>query len=260
MRKPTLSPTRLTTYLACPVKYRWHYVDKRYLWFVRAKSYYSFGLSLHNALQRFHDSNDLGVQTTEEAVASLEENWMTAGYSSPEEAAEAMAEGRVLLKGYVEAASEAAETANTLFVEKDLQLDMGDWILTGRIDRIDERHDGSIEIIDYKTGSVESPLYDTAMGCYALLTRPMFPERQLHTTLVSLTNMERATALRDDSELREFESDLRKLAKEILHRDYPTIEPKAKVLCRNCDFLRVCATAPDFAEDFAQFGEVPSEF
>jgi len=260
VRKPTLSPTRLSTYLACPVKYRWQFVDRRYLWFVRAKSYYSFGLSLHNALQRFHDSNDVGVQTADEAVAALEENWMTAGYSTPEEAAEAMAEGRTMLEGYVESLTEETESATTLFVEKDLQLDMGDWVLAGRVDRILERADGSIEIIDYKSGATENPLYDIAMGCYALLTRPLFPDKQIYTTLISLRSRERTSVAREAVELAEFESDLRKLATEILHRDYPTIDPKAKRLCVNCDFLRVCATVPDFAEDFSQFGEVPAEF
>jgi hypothetical protein len=260
LRKPTLSPTRLSTYLACPVKYRWQFVDKRYLWFVRAKSYYSFGLSLHSALQRFHDSNDVGVQTTEEAVAALEENWMTAGYSSPEEAAEAMAEGRTMLEGYVDSLTEDIEGATTLFVEKDLQLDMGEWALAGRVDRVVERADGSIEIIDYKSGAIENPLYDIAMGCYALLARPLFPDRDMYTTLISLRTRERVSALRSDDELGEFERDLRLLAVEILNRDYPTIEPKPKPLCINCDFLRVCATVPDFAEDFSQFGEVPSKF
>jgi hypothetical protein len=260
VRKPTLSPTRLSTYLACPVKYRWLYVDKRYSWFVRAKSYYSFGASLHQVLERFHDSKDLGVQTTDEAVAALEENWMTAGYSSPEEAAEAMAEGRELLQGYVNATVAAEDGATTLFVEKDMQLDMGDWVLAGRIDRIDERADGTIEIIDYKTGSIDNPVHDIAMGCYAILARPIFPERQIVTTLVSLRTQEKAAAAREPEELKQFEGSLRKLATEVLNRDYPTIDPQPKRLCINCDFLRVCATVPDFAEVFSTFGEVPAEF
>jgi len=262
VRKPTLSPTRFATYLACPVKYRWSYIDKRYQWFVKAKSYYSFGTSLHQVLERFHDSQDLGVQTTGEAVAALEENWMTSGYSSPEEAAEALAEGRVLVEGYVSTAMEAEEGTTTLFVEKELQKDMGDWILSGRIDRISERQDGVIEIIDYKTGNLaaESPIYDIAMGCYALLTSPLFPGRRLVTTIISLRDGERSSAERIDAELAEFEADIRKLASDILNRDYPTIDPKPKALCTNCDFLRVCATHPDFAEDFAAYGSIPEDF
>ncbi len=262
MRKPTLSPTRFATYLACPVKYRWSYIDRRYQWFVKAKSYYSFGVSLHQVLERFHDSQDLGVQTTGEAVAALEENWMTSGYSSPEEAAEALAEGRVMVEGYVATAVEEEEGSTTLFVEKDLQKDMGDWTLSGRIDRISERKDGKIEIVDYKSGSLppESPIYDIAMGCYALLATPLFPEKEIITTIVSLRNGARASAERSQDELAEFEADIRKLASDILNRDYPTIDPKPKPLCTHCDFLRVCATHPDFAENFAAYGSIPEGF
>lgn len=229
---------------------------------MRAKPYYSFGTSLHQALERFHDSSDLGVQTTDEAVKALEENWMTAGYSTPEEAAEAFAEGRVMLEGYVAAVSQQAEGVTTLFVEKDLQLDMGEWVLSGRIDRIDEREGGSIEIADYKTGgsTPESPIFDIAMGCYALLVRALFPGRNLVTTIISVRSGERASAERNEIELLQFEKDLRVLAAEILHRDYPTIEPKPKPLCTNCDFLRVCATVPDFAEDYSAYGVIPDGF
>lgn len=262
MRKPTLSPTRFSTYLACPVMYRWLYVDKRYQWFAKPKSYYSFGASLHQVLERFHDSNDLGVQTTGEALAALEENWMTSGYSSPEEAAEALAEGRVLVEGYVAEAVEVEQGTTTLFVEKDVLRDMGAWTLSGRIDRIAEREDGTIEIIDYKTGSLpaESPAFDIAMGCYALLAQQMFPEKRLMTTIISLRSHERASVERTESDLKEFEADLRVLASEILNRDYPTIEPKPKPLCINCDFLRVCGTHQDFAEDFSVYGTIPTDF
>ena len=240
--------------------YRWLYVDKRYMWFVRAKSYFSFGTSLHHALQRFHDSNDLGVQTTEEAIATLEENWMTSGYSSPEEAAEALAEGRVLIEGHIAASAAVEDGAATLFVEKDLQLDMGEWQLCGRVDRIDEHQDGTTEIIDYKSGSIENPIFDIAMGCYALLVQPLFPGKPIKTTLISLKTQERIGAIREPDELLEFERTLRTLATEILNRDYPTIDPKPKPLCKSCDFLRVCATVPDFAENFTPYGEIPAEF
>jgi len=213
-------------------------------------------------LERFHDSEDLGVQTTDEAVAALEENWLTSGYSSPEEAAEALAEGRVLVEGYVASTIKADEGTTTLFVEKELQMDMGDWTLSGRIDRISERPDGTIEIIDYKSGnsSPESPIHDIAMGCYALLAAPMFPGKRLATTIISLQTGERASAERNQQELEEFEADIRRLASEILNRDYPTIDPKPKPLCNHCDFLRVCATHSDFAEDFSAYGSIPSEF
>jgi RecB family exonuclease len=217
---------------------------------------------LHAALQRFHDSSDVGVQTTEEALQSMEENWMMSGYASPEEAEEAYAEGRTILRGFIGSKHDIEPGSQVLFVEKDLHKDMGEWMLAGRVDRIDQRSDGSIEIIDYKTGdtSPENPLYDIALGCYALLARELYIDKQIRTTLISLKSGEKVSVLRDKYELEAFESDLRKLAIEILYRDYPTIDPKPKRLCCNCDFLTVCSTGPDFAEDFSQYGEVPSQF
>ncbi|HCE00424.1 MAG TPA: hypothetical protein DER07_05235, partial [Armatimonadetes bacterium] len=82
-RKPTLSPTKISTYLACPSKYRWTYVDERGRWYIRSKSYFSFGTTLHKVLQRFHDSRDAGVQTVGQALAAYEESWIEAGFESP---------------------------------------------------------------------------------------------------------------------------------------------------------------------------------
>ena len=187
---------------------------------------------------------------------------MTSGYTSPEEAAEAFAEGRTMIEGFVGSKADVEPGTKVIFVEKDLQCDMGEWMLAGRVDRIDEKADGTIEVIDYKTGhgSPEDPIFDIAMGCYALLARVIYFDRPIMTTIVSLRSGEKVSRLRNREELDEFERLLRKLATEILYRDYPTIDPKPKHLCATCDFLRVCATVPDFAEDFSKYGEVPSEF
>src|SRR5437660_5903394 len=102
MPKPSLSPTKLSTYLACPVKYRWTFVDDRGKLYLRSKSYYSFGTSLHRALERLHGAEDNGVEPTAQALAAFEENWIDAGFSSAEEMAEAYHEGKEILERHVE--------------------------------------------------------------------------------------------------------------------------------------------------------------
>jgi len=151
-RKPSISPSKLTNYLACPVKYRWTYVDDRGKWYLRSKSYYSFGTSLHRVLERFHSSDDSGVETTDQALAAYEDNWIDAGFSSMEEMAEAYHEGKEMLERHVHEFKKRETKARVLFVEKQLKLDMERFDLTGRIDRVDEHEDGTLEIVDYKTG------------------------------------------------------------------------------------------------------------
>ncbi|HZH98869.1 MAG TPA: PD-(D/E)XK nuclease family protein, partial [Fimbriimonadaceae bacterium] len=117
-RKPTLSPSRITTYLACPAKYRWTFQDPRGKWYLRSKSCYSFGSTLHKVLERFHDAGDCGVTTTYEALAALEESWLDAGFSSAEEMAEAYGEGKAIIEQHVEHHTALPVSSKTLCVER----------------------------------------------------------------------------------------------------------------------------------------------
>lgn len=248
-RKPTLSPSRISTYLACPVKYRWTYVDSRGHWYSRAKSYYSFGLTLHRVLEAFHTSGDRGVPTAHEAIAAMEENWLDAGYSSPDEMADAIGEGKQILERYVEQ-QRVPTAAKTLCVEKTFKLDFDDFRLLGRVDRVDEHPDGSLEIVDYKSGrqtvTDEDVASDLAMGCYQLLVRHKHPDRRVFATIHALRTGDKASAELDDAALAELRGDLQFIGTEILNRDYPNVAPIPKRLCSGCDFLPLCRKHPDF--------------
>lgn len=251
-RKPTLSPSKITTYLACPFKYRWTYVDDRGKWYLRSKSYFSFGTTLHRVLQKFHDSGETGVTTTEEVLAAYEESWIDAGFSSAEEMAEAYGEGKAILESYVAVQSDRVKAARTLFLERQFRHDLGEFVLIGRVDRVDEHDDGSLEIIDYKSKreevSDEEVRSDIAMTCYQLLLKRKFPERRVTATILALRSGNHATVSMSDQELNEFESDLRNLGLEILNETYESLEPVFKSLCPRCDFIPLCRKYADFTE------------
>ncbi|MGL1204113.1 hypothetical protein ACSTK0_24575, partial [Vibrio parahaemolyticus] len=82
-----------------------------------------------------HDSEESGVSTTAEAVAAYEENWIEAGFSDPEEMAEAYGEGLAILQRHTEEAARIKVTSKTLFVEKTLRYEFEHFALIGRIDR-----------------------------------------------------------------------------------------------------------------------------
>lgn len=248
-RKPNLSPSKISTYLACPVKYRWTYVDSRGRWYVRAKSHYSFGLTLHKVLERFHDSSDAGVKTVEEVAAAYEEGWIDAGFQSSEEMAESFGEGLEILERHVQR-TQAQVKAQTLAVERTLKYDMGEFVLMGRVDRLDEHEDGTLEIVDYKTGregvTSEDVETDLAMSIYQLLVAREFPGRPVMATLESLRGDHRASASLSHEQLDELEVDLRKLGSAILSEDLFDRVPVAKDLCLRCDFLVLCRQDPEF--------------
>lgn len=251
-RKPTLSPSKITTYLACPIKYRWTYVDDRGQWYVKARSCYSFGSTLHRALERFHDSNESGVETVGEVLAAYDESWISAGFTSAEEMAEVYGEGKQILERYVEETRAESATSKTLFVERQLRLDMGAFSLVGRIDRVDEHEDGALEIIDYKSGRhavcADDVAADVAMSCYQLLLRELYPDRRIMASIQALRTGNKASYSMGPDELRAFEDDIRFIGEQILAHDYENLTPIYKSLCSSCDFLTLCRKHQDFEE------------
>ena len=251
-RKPTLSPTKLATFLACPLKYRWTFVDDRGRWYLKAKSYYSFGSTLHKVLERFHDGGDAGVSTTDEAIVAYEEGWIEAGYSSAEEMHEAFGEGKEILERYVGQALMRPSDATVLAVEKQLRMPFGEeFDLIGRIDRIDEYPDGSLEIVDYKSGrsevTTEDVASDLAMGIYQLLVRDRFPGRPVAATIVALRTGRFATHSLADDQASELIQDLWELGRIVLATNWEDKQPVFKSVCPRCDFFELCRRDEEFA-------------
>lgn len=251
-RKPSLSPTRLTLFLACPVKYRWTYLDPRGRPYLRSKSYYSFGSSLHKVLERFHDSEDAGVTTAGEALDALGENWIDAGYRSQEEMEQAQDAGRDILTRYVADRLERAPDAKVIAVERRLRTDLGDFVLLGVVDRLDRYPDGRIDVVDYKSGRSEvtqnEVKTDLAMGVYQLLVSKTYPDTPISATIYALRTGASATASLSSEELAEFEFDLKELGRKILSTEFEELIPVPKPLCAHCDFLPLCRRYPEYDE------------
>ena len=250
MRRPTLSPSKITTFLACPNKYLWTFVDSRGKWYLRAKSYYSFGSTLHKVLERFHDSGDAGVTTVGDALQAYEESWIDAGYSSQEEMQEAFGEGREIILATLSDERVAERKAKVLAVEKLLKYNMGDFDLVGRIDRIDEHEDGTLEIIDYKSGrstvtnsEVET---DLAMAIYQLLIARTLTDKPYRATIHALRSNSTGSATLSRQEIDQLEQDILILGNQILSTSIEDVLPKVKPLCTECDFLALCKKNPDY--------------
>lgn len=243
-RKPSLSPTRISTYLACPVKYYYNFLDPKARFYVKPKSYYSFGSSLHNVLQSFFQDDSIAVKTQEEVFSAVENSWIDAGYTSPTEMSEAMGEGVEIIQNFVLQHQAKPQVSKTLFVEKQLRTDLGQFNLIGRLDRVEEWEDGTLEIIDYKSGradvSAEEIAHDLAMSCYQLLMHKAFPGRNIIATIIALRTGNAASYGFSADELSVFEQDLVSLGNHILNTNFEELEPVRKSLCDSCDFLKLC--------------------
>jgi CRISPR/Cas system-associated exonuclease Cas4 (RecB family) len=197
---------------------------------------------------------DTGLPVKEQLTAMYEEGWVEAGYSSADEMAEAYGEGIEILGRVAEEELWIPTNGKVLEVEKTYRLDLGDFHLVGRIDRLDELADGSLEIIDYKSGrhsiSQEDAESDIALSCYQALVRAAYPDRTVRASLIYLRDPSNRTTVSMSTEAHdEFVFALKELGHHMLNHEWYEIEPVAKPLCSGCDFLSLCKRHPEFDLD-----------
>ena len=244
-RKPTLSPTRISAYLECAVKYRYLYIDKIGRFYLRARPGYSFGSTLHSVLQSFHEEG--ATQTREELVAQVEQRWISAGYESPQQELEYRAAGLEIVQAYHAAAETRASLAiETFATEKTIRADMDRFFLSGRVDRIDRHPDGAFEIVDYKSGrlttSPEQVAASLAMSIYQLILRETYPGERVFGTIYCLRSGDRASYEMTDEAAEAFRADILALGDEILNREWEYVEPEQIEPCEECEFIKRCQT------------------
>lgn len=242
-RKPTLSPTKIVTYLECAIKYRYIYQDKIGRFYLRAKSYYSFGSTLHQVLQQFHAEG--AAQTAEEMREELQQTWISSGYKSEEQEKEHRERGEEIVVAYHAAQQErAAAQVETIATEKTITCDMGPFKLSGRVDRIDRHADGTLEIVDYKSGrwetTPEEVANDLAMNIYQLILSRLHPDTPIVATIYCLRSGIQASAGMTPEAREQFATDILTLGKEILEQDYSELRPVPLEICPKCDFLPHC--------------------
>jgi len=146
----TCTPTRLDTWLSCPRKYRFTYLDRRQKGLPWAHN--SVGSSVHNALRDWW-SLPVDRRTPESAEELLARGWLTDGFRDDAQSAEWRDRAAAMTAAYVAGLDPADEPAG---VERTVATATHGMALSGRVDRIDRRSsdDGGEElvIVDYKTG------------------------------------------------------------------------------------------------------------
>lgn len=245
VRKPTLSPTKISTFLDCAVKYRYIYIDKIGKYYLHATPGFSFGTTLHQVLQQYHGQG--AIQTADEMVAGLQQKWISAGYrSAEEEAAQRAAAIDIVAAYHVAFQAKYGQLIETVATEKTISCDMGRFSLTGRVDRIDRYPDGSLEVVDYKSGRMEISEEQVAaslpMGCYQLIMTKLYPGVPIRGTIYCLRNGLSATYALAGEALDKFAEDITAIGSRILDSDWDLVRPVPIEICAECEFLSRCST------------------
>lgn len=240
------SPTRLNLYRTCPRAYLLQY-DKKLRWgsLTAAKS---FGGSLHRTLQDFHDLGGADEVSLDALKARLGERWSAKGYGSDEEAAAFLSAGEQMLEHYHLASREPGR--ETLGTELTVQRRYDGFVLFGKIDRLDRRPDGALEVIDYKSGrrvyAEDDVRGSLAMTVYQLLVAREHPGVPVYTGIISLRTGDRTFVLRTAEELDAAERDIAALVAEITADTVKAPTPGEQ--CRTCPYPSACPEGRDWLQ------------
>ena len=164
------APSRLSTYLDCPRRYRMAYLDRPQPPKGPPWAHNSVGAAVHTALARWWDLPE--QRRTPEAGGTLVmRGWLTDGFRDQKQASEARARARAYVERYL---ADVDPTVRPIGIERTVSVKTERASLWGRVDRIDERPEEGVVIVDYKTGrsvlTVDDARTSMALAVYAAAT------------------------------------------------------------------------------------------
>jgi RecB family exonuclease len=165
------TPTRLTSWLDCPRRYRMTYLDRPPPSKGAPWAHNSVGASVHNALAAWWRL-PLSRRTVTAAGELLQAGWIAQGFADERQSARQRSRARAMVESYVATLDPADEP---LGVERTVATRTERIAVSGRIDRLDERPaDAGTElvVVDYKTGrhllSTDDARSSLALALYAV--------------------------------------------------------------------------------------------
>lgn len=239
----SVTPTKLSDYLICPLKFKLKHLDKSG---GRSDSAaFSFGTTMHRALQELHDKEmpTTGMLNSEELLGKF---WNDAGYATREESRSYFARGCQALESYYETAKRennetlGSEVFMTFLIEfRGLKIRLG-----CKADRLALHKNNVLEVVDYKTsqsGKIPTPEFvrsDLPTFIYYVLTRISYPQYpNIHFTYLNVMSGAKVTVEYERGLVDENKKALWDCLKIIAAGNFA---PRGSECCSWCDFQDDC--------------------
>ncbi len=227
-------------FLECPLKYKFYYIDELRE-YCKPKPYQSMGISVHSALYAFFKQEERAIDVLHNL---LRKHWIREGFKDREEERMWGLKALSMLKNFFDTSNVYAKP---IMLEEEFIVPFDSFILTGRIDRVDRRSDGSYEVIDYKTGEpmdkdkADSDLQMTIYAIALVHGRKIEPD---YLTFYFLKDSTKMTTKRTELHIEEGIMFIKETVERI--KNEKEYLPKPNRFCGYCDFTILC---PFFMDD-----------
>lgn len=239
---PRYSPLRFRVFDTCLLRYRYQYVDRIS---ARLRPQDTAGSLVHRVLCDFFSKVPPDQRTTERLTDLFEAGWAAL---SPRYLR--MAGVEKLRESTVQQLGLFSETHDLsiqpIAVEPYFQMEVAPGVTVfGRVDRIDEESDGSLHLIDYKTGSHEDEVDARQLRLYAIMTEASLGKPVKRLSFWYLDDNWAWTAEFTDQQRRSTHAELMAAIHEMEKvSDFPA---NIGVHCGHCPYLYACAERAEIA-------------
>lgn len=241
-----ISPTMLSTWLQCPLKYNYEYREFEIRDTYKKETPAQFlGKVMHEALSDFHQLQPLEARTPEKFHELIRFRWGT----RPAIYRRQLFGTRAMEARYGKEALGIAGAYPRCFdwritpthCEFRVEAGDGDLLLVGNIDRLDSGPEGP-ELVDYKTGvhlpSQEEVDGDLPLTFYAVAMELATGRRLSKLSLYHLREGKTIETYRAEDALRDGLDQIRSMAMEI--KSATSFDPKPNRFCGSCDYAPLC--------------------
>ena len=256
-----LSYSQIETFEICPLHYKLRYIYKVP---TPPSASQSFGTSMHVTIKDFYHAvassayAAKGQKANEKTIFNIfEKSWIKEGYKDKKHEKDFFEKGKLYLSGFLK--DEFNPKNLPVALEQPFVLPLRSLArkgvvpsaslkIGGKIDRVDQLADGSIEIIDYKTGatipSQKEVDKNLQLSFYALaasnIPQPPFgikPEK-IRLSLYFLDNQEKITTTRTKEQLKKAVEEIFAVREEIEKSDFKC---SGHMFCQSkCEYSLFC--------------------